>query len=85
MASWSFLQFSSGAQRLVMVGRAFVKDPDLLLLDDPLHGLALYNRRLVKDVIEAFCRRNDKTMIMVTHYKEELPACITDSLYLVRN
>ena len=85
VADRSFLQLSSGEQRLVLLARAFVKDPELLILDEPLHGLDLYNRRLVKDVIEAFCRRNDKTMIMVTHYKEELPACITDSLYLVRN
>lgn len=85
LADRSFLQLSSGEQRLVLLARAFVKDPELLILDEPLHGLDLYNRRLVKDVIETFCRRNDKTMIMVTHYKEELPACITDSLYLIRN
>lgn len=85
LADRSFLQLSSGEQRLVLLARAFVKDPELLILDEPLHGLDLYNRCLVKDVIETFCHRNDKTMIMVTHYKEELPACITDSLYLVRN
>lgn len=85
LADRSFLQLSSGEQRLVLLARAFVKDPELLILDEPLHGLDLYNRCLVKDVIETFCHRNDKTMIMVTHYKEELPACITDSLYLIRN
>lgn len=85
LADRSFLQLSSGEQRLVLLARAFVKDPELLILDEPLHGLDLFNRRLVKDVIETFCHRNDKTMIMVTHYKEELPACITDSLYLIRN
>ena len=81
----NFLQLSSGEQRLVLLARAFVKDPELLILDEPLHGLDLYNRRLVKDVIETFCRRKDKTMIMVTHYQEELPACITNSLFLKRN
>lgn len=85
LADRSFLQLSSGEQRLVLLARAFVKDPELLILDEPLHGLDLYNRRLVKDVIETFCRRDNKTMIMVTHYKEELPECITNSLYLVRN
>lgn len=81
----SFLQLSSGEQRLVLLARAFVKDPELLILDEPLHGLDMYNRRLVKDVIEAFCRRRDKTMIMVTHYQNELPASITHSLFLKRN
>ena len=81
----SFLKLSSGEQRLVLVARAFVKDPQLLILDEPLHGLDNRNRRLVKDVIEAFCRRRNKTLIMVTHYKEELPACIDHSIFLRRH
>lgn len=85
LAERSFMQLSSGEQRLVLLARAFVKDPELLILDEPLHGLDLINRRLVKDIIETFCKRQNKTMIMVTHYKEELPESITDSLYLVRN
>lgn len=80
-----FLKLSSGEQRLVLLARAFVKDPELLILDEPLHGLDNRNRRLVKDVIEAFCRRQNKTMIMVTHYKEELPACIDHSIFLLRH
>jgi len=79
-----FLKLSSGEQRLVLLARAFVKDPQLLILDEPLHGLDNTNRRLVKDVIEAFCKRKNKTMIMVTHYKEELPACIDHSIFLKR-
>ena len=80
-----FLKLSSGEQRLVLLARAFVKDPELLILDEPLHGLDNVNRRLVKDVIEAFCQRKNKTMIMVTHYKEELPACIDHSIFLLRH
>ena len=81
----NFLQLSSGEQRLVLLTRAFVKDPDLLILDEPLHGLDNYHCRLVKDIIEAFCRRTDKTLIMVTHYQEELPSCITHSLHIRKN
>ena len=81
----SFLNLSSGEQRLVLLARAFVKDPELLILDEPLHGLDNINRRLVKDVIETFCQRANKTLIMVTHYKEEWPACIDHSIYLERH
>lgn len=81
----SFLELSSGEQRLVLLARAFVKDPELLILDEPLHGLDLINRRMVKDIIEAFCNRKNKTLIMVTHYQEELPSVINHSLKLVRN
>ena len=81
----NFLQLSSGEQRLVLLARAFVKDPDLLILDEPLHGLDNYQCRLVKDIIEAFCQRKDKTLIMVTHYPEELPSCITNTLHIRKN
>ena len=81
----SFLQLSSGEQRLVLLARAFVKDPELLVLDEPLHGLDMRNRRLAKDVIETFCEREGKTLIMVTHYQEELPSVIDHQLYLTRN
>lgn len=80
-----FLQLSSGEQRLVLLARAFVKDPELLILDEPLHGLDTYNRRRTKRIIEAFCRRKDKTTIMVTHYESELPSTISHHLLLKRN
>ena len=85
LADKPFLQLSSGEQRLVLLARAFVKDPQLLILDEPLHGLDLWNRRLVKDVIETFCQRRNKTMIMVTHYQTELPNNITHQKFLARN
>lgn len=81
----SFLQLSSGEQRLVLLARAFVKNPDLLILDEPFHGLDDENRRLVKEVVENYSNQQDKTLIMVSHYQEEFPACITHSLHLKRN
>jgi molybdate transport system ATP-binding protein len=81
----TFLKLSSGEQRLVLLARAFVKDPELLILDEPLHGLDTENRRLVKDVIEAFNQRKDKTMIMVTHYANELPPSINKKIFLTKN
>ena len=84
LAERSFMKMSSGEQRLVLLARAFVKDPALLILDEPLHGLDNTNRRLVKDIIEAFCSRQDKTLIFVTHYQEEWPQCIDHHLVLKR-
>jgi molybdate transport system ATP-binding protein len=81
----SFMKLSSGEQRLVLLARAFVKDPELLILDEPLHGLDDLRRRRVKDIINAFCQRRDKTLIMVTHYEEELPPIIDNHLRLIKN
>lgn len=82
VADRSFLQLSSGEQRLCLLARAFVKDPELLILDEPLHGLDDRNRSLVRQIIKQFCLRKHKTLVMVTHYQEELPDCITHSLRL---
>ena len=81
----NFMQLSSGEQRMVLLARAFVKDPSLLILDEPLHGLDMYNRQLVKEIIDVFSKRPHKTLLMVTHYKDELPPCITHFLDLKKN
>ncbi len=80
-----FTQLSSGEQRLVLLARAFVKDPALLILDEPLHGLDMLNRRRVTEIIEAVSLRPSKSLIMVTHYPAELPNTITNSIHLRRN
>ena len=82
VADRSFLQLSSGEQRLCLLARAFVKDPELLILDEPLHGLDDRNRELVRQIIEQFCLRPRKTLVMVSHYEEELPPCIDHRLRL---
>ncbi len=81
----TFLKLSSGEQRLCLFARACVKDPELLTLDEPLHGLDDKNRKLTREIISAFCRRRNKTLIMVTHYAEELPDVITHRLLLKKN
>ena len=79
-----FLELSSGEQRMILLARAFVKNPALLILDEPLHGLDRQRRTLVMQIIKAFCDNPQKTLIIVTHYPEELPHTIDHTLTLTR-
>lgn len=81
----SFLTLSSGEQRLALLARAFVKDPDLIILDEPLHGLDVSNKKRAAAIIEQFCARPGKTLIYVTHYPQELPACVNKQFELVKH
>ena len=79
-----FLTLSSGEQRLALLARSFVKDPDLIILDEPLHGLDVSNKKRATTIIERFCERPGKTLIYVTHYLNELPPCIQKKFELKR-
>ena len=75
-------KLSGGQRRRIDIARALLHKPRLLILDEPLHGLDTANREWVRKVIDAFCSRPDKTLIMVTHYPDELPTCITHHKHL---
>ena len=85
LSSRSFLKISYGEQRLILLIRVFVKNPDLLILDEPLHGLDVGKKRLAKQIIEKYCSQKGRTLIYVTHYKNEIPSCVTLEKVLVKN
>lgn len=80
----SFLNTSSGEQRLILLARVFVKNPDLLILDEPLHGLDAMNKLKAKHLIESYCTDN-KSLIYVTHYEDEIPDVVSKRLILSKN
>lgn len=79
----SFLNISTGEQRLILLARVFVKNPDLLILDEPLHGLDATNKKHIKTIIERFCTE-EKSLIYVTHYEDEIPEVVTQRLVLTK-
>ena len=82
LAHRNYNTLSSGEQRYILLIRAFVKDPDLLILDEPFQGLDPERRHRAAAVVEAFCARSNKTLIFVTHYIEEIPGIVTNTLQL---
>ena len=85
LAQRLFPTLSSGEQRLVLLVRAFVRNPDLLILDEPFQGLDRRFRSIAKAAIERFCSDDGKTLLFVTHFQEELPAVIDNTLELHKN
>ncbi|MEV4377990.1 ABC transporter ATP-binding protein/permease [Streptosporangium sp. NPDC049644] len=62
---------SGGMQRRLLIARALVNDPDLILLDEPSTGLDPEGRLLLWDLLDALCE-SGKTLILTTHHMEEV-------------
>jgi len=75
-------ELSHGNQRLVLVGRALVSDPELLVLDEPCQGLDAENIERVNRVVDEVCRSTRTSLIYVTHHEAEVPDCVTCILRL---
>jgi molybdate transport system ATP-binding protein len=69
-------------QRICMLARAMVKNPSLLILDEPCLGLDVEQQEQFKNLIDTICGMSKLTLIYVSHYQEEMPVSITHSLKL---
>lgn len=65
--------FSGGMKRKLMIARALMHDPEILLLDEPTVGLDAAVRRKMWDLLRGL-NRNGLTVILTTHYIEEAQA-----------
>ena len=66
-----FNQLSYGDQRLLLIARAMVKHPPLLILDEPCLGLDDINRQMVLALIEKICAGSQTTVLYVNHHAED--------------
>jgi molybdate transport system ATP-binding protein len=67
----AFRELSFGQQRLVLIARAAIKVPPLLVLDEPTSGLDNDNRARALDLVESLCSQQKSTVLMVTHRADE--------------
>ncbi|OPY84389.1 MAG: putative ABC transporter ATP-binding protein YlmA [Syntrophus sp. PtaU1.Bin208] len=77
-----FNLLSYGEKRLVLIARAMIKSPELLILDEPCQGLDRSNREMVLALMEEIGRRSSTTMIYVTHHEREIIPSIQHVLSL---
>lgn len=70
-------QLSLGQQRMVLLARALVKNPPLLILDEPCQGLDDEQISYFKQLINQLCETFNTTLLYVSHYSKDRPECIT--------
>lgn len=73
---------SSGIQRLVLLIRALIKNPPLLILDEPCQGLDEFQTEAFVKLIDDICEKTATTLIYISHYQNEIPNCIDKVLAL---
>jgi molybdate transport system ATP-binding protein len=83
-ASVPFAQISEGEQRLVLTARAIVKQPLLLILDEPCQGLDEPNRRRTLDTVSDVGDQFKTSIVYVTHDATQLPSIISHVMTLER-
>ncbi len=77
VAEQPFRSLSWGQQRLLLIARAMVKHPPVLILDEPLQGLDAANRTLVTHFIDQLVNNSATQLLFVSHQAQDAPACIT--------
>jgi molybdate transport system ATP-binding protein len=77
-----FNQLSQGQRQLVLITRAMVKSPRLLILDEPCAGLDGENRQRVLALVAQIAGSESTGLIFVSHHENEIPACSTHRLVM---
>jgi molybdate transport system ATP-binding protein len=82
LAARALHELSYGQMRRVLFARALVRDPAILLLDEPYAGLDAGTRAQLRALIESWMARG-RTLVIATHHRDEWPQAATHELLLV--
>jgi molybdate transport system ATP-binding protein len=82
LRSRRLVQLSTGGGRMVLLARALIKNPPMLILDEPCQGLDDEQTARFRELITTLCETFGTTLIYVSHYQQELPSCIDHWLKL---
>jgi len=83
LAADFYHHLSFGEQRLVLLARAMVKQPDILVLDEPCVGLDDFHRDFILGTLELIAAQAPTRLIYVSHAAGEQPGCINQRLRFV--
>ena len=80
LAEQNYARLSYGQQRLILLARAMVKFPTLLILDEPCQGLDRTNRNRILELIDHIGLHSATQILYVTHIKTDKLNCLTHEL-----
>ena len=72
VASHPFNLLSNGERQCVLMARALMARPDILIMDEPTAGLDIFAREYLLQIIQELARTSSMTLLFVTHYAEEI-------------
>ena len=75
-----FNELSYGEQRMVLLARAMVKHPLLLILDEPCQGLDSSNRQLILNLVDFIALNSNTRVLYVSHSHDEDLQCVNRKL-----
>ena len=77
-----FSMVPQSVQRLCLLARAIVKNPALLILDEPTQGLDLSQQQFFTELINKICNQSNVTIVYVSHYEHHIPKAVTKRIRL---
>jgi molybdate transport system ATP-binding protein len=75
---------SLGQQRMIFLARALIKNPPLLIMDEPCQGLDEGQTASFKQLVDDVCHTFHTTLIYVSHIESDIPSCVTYGLRMER-
>jgi len=74
---YPFDTLSSGQRQKVLLARALIHEPDMLILDEPFNGLDILGRMQIQELLDCWMEQDGRSLITVTHHCDEITSAYT--------